>query len=179
MPDEPQRILALDPGTRHTGIAVLEGDRLLYYGVREFKKARPACHLVRATRTLLKCLIFEFEPAVLAYEAAYFPQAKTIALLRCQERAIAKAGQAAGLTVVSLSPPLVREIVCGDPWATKIEVALTLTERFPELKRYLVLDDEVRQRYWFHMFDAVAVAVACSERARKWLPNGAVIERAV
>ncbi len=62
------RILAIDPGTRQMGIVVLQGNDLLYYSVKDFKRKRPADELIKATRETLLRLIQDYEPNVLAYE---------------------------------------------------------------------------------------------------------------
>ena len=36
-----QRILAIDPGTRELGFAIMEENDLIYYGVKTLKKKRP------------------------------------------------------------------------------------------------------------------------------------------
>src|SRR6266536_1507222 len=43
------RVLGIDPGTRLMGIAVLEGDDVIYYAVKELRRMRPGLQLMRAT----------------------------------------------------------------------------------------------------------------------------------
>jgi RNase H-fold protein (predicted Holliday junction resolvase) len=37
MPQNKKRILAIDPGTRHMGVALLDGDKLIYHAVKVIK----------------------------------------------------------------------------------------------------------------------------------------------
>jgi hypothetical protein len=74
-----------------------------------------------------------------------------------------------GLQVIEIYPAAAREKVAGNPHATKLDIARMLTARFPELQRRLpfapphpVLGFRPRDRYWLHLFDALAVAVAIS-----------------
>ncbi len=69
-----------------------------------------------------------------------------------------------------LSPREVRRIVVGNPYAKKLEVAQALAGRFPELRGRLpaaaphrVLGYRPRDKYWLHLFDALAVALACKD----------------
>ena len=168
---EPPRILAIDPGTRFLGIAVLEADDLVYYGVKDLREKRPASQLMRTTREVLRELIDRYEPKTLAYEKSFYVQSKASVLLQRQEAEIARIGQAAKLRVVASLPSEARAVVCHDAWATKAMVAEHLVRRFPDLARYHPLPDEQRARYWLHMFDALAVAVAAGQPARKVNPT--------
>ncbi len=157
------RILAIDPGTRHMGVAVIHGDDLLYYGVKSFKRKRPAYQLLKATRDVLLQLIRDFRPSILAYEKTFYVQQKSSALLHVQEIEIKRLAEAAKLKVVGYSPSHVRRVLCRDGRATKQAVANLLVERFPEVAGYRHSHEGQRERYWLNMFDAVAVAAVCAE----------------
>lgn len=159
------RILAIDPGTRHMGVAVLAGPELIYYAVRDFKRKRPADELLRATRKALLALIAKYAPTVLAYEKTFYVQAKSSALLHVQEAEIARVAKVARLEVVGYSPAHVRKVLCRDGRATKQRVADLLTRRFPELAGYRHRGEPLREQYWLNMFDAVAVAAVCADAA--------------
>lgn len=161
MSTEPQRILAIDPGTRYMGVAVLHQTALVYYAVKRFKQRRPADELIRATRAVLKQLIAEYQPDTLAYEKTFYVQAKSSAILHVQEIEIARLGRERGLHVVGYSPARVRRQLCDDGRATKQRVADLLAARFPELAPYRG-GSPLREDYWLNMFDAIAVAVVCA-----------------
>jgi Holliday junction resolvasome RuvABC endonuclease subunit len=157
------RILAIDPGTRYLGVAILEEAGLVYYAVRDLRCARPAGELTETTRELLGELILTYEPTILAYEKSFYVQSRTSALLQAQEAEIYRVGRESALGVVSYFPTRVREVLCGDQWATKDQVASLLAQRFKELERLRFPGKALQNRYWLHMFDAVAVAVVASE----------------
>lgn len=144
------------------GVAVLEDSQLLYYGVKQFVRMRPADELLRATRASVLGLIRDYQPAVLAYEKTFFVQAKSSALLHVQEAEIKRVGLAAGLAVVGFAPAHVRKVLCRDGRATKRAVAILLGRRYGELAKYLSPPESRRERYWSNMFDALAVAVVCA-----------------
>jgi Holliday junction resolvasome RuvABC endonuclease subunit len=153
------RVLAIDPGTSLMGVAVLEGNDLLYYGVKELKRYRPASRLMRATQNVVSDLIDHYAPTVIAYEESVYVQQLGSAMLRVVEREIRRTAKAAGLHGVSYTPADVRQSLCGNPWATKHIVAAQLVERFPELAGYRTGQSPRSERYWLNMFDALAVAV--------------------
>ena len=156
-------ILAIDPGTRHIGVAVLTAPELVYYGVKSFRGERPADALIRATRAALQDLIAAHRPSILAYEKTFYVQAKRSALLHVQEAEIIRVGRLAGLRVVGYPPTRVRKLLCQDGRATKREVARLLVDRFPELGRYRTAVSPRQETYWLNMFDAIAVGVVCSD----------------
>lgn len=163
MPNDPLRILAIDPGTRYMGVAVLEGSELIHYGVSDFRGKRPAEALLRATCGTLCRLIAEYRPSVLAYEQSFYVQSKNSAFLQAQEGEIKRVARMRGLKAVGYAPTTVRQLLCEDRWATKEEVADLLARRYPELLRYRNRGDWVSEKYWLHMFDAVAVGIVCAE----------------
>lgn len=141
------------------GAAVLETNDLLYYGVKELRRHRPASQLMRATRSVVSGLIDQYKPTVLAYEESVYVQQVSSALLRAVEQEIQRTAKAAGLKVVSYTPTDIRQALCGNPWSTKHMVAARLVERFPELQRYRTNQSPRSERYWLNMFDALAVAM--------------------
>lgn len=170
MPTEGRRILAIDPGTRYLGVAVLDQSGLLYYGVKDLRAERPADELVRATRVVLLRLIADYRPIVLAYEKTFYVQSKNSALLQVQEAELKRVGREAGLPLAGYAPTRVRKLLCRDGWATKQRVADVLVRRFPELAPYRHRDER-RERYWLNMFDAVAVAVVYQEHLSAHSPS--------
>jgi hypothetical protein len=73
-----------------------------------------------------------------------------------------------GIRVALLAPQEVRLTVVGDPRATKVRVAHALVaqgfrelaDRVPRIPKRAALGIAPRDRYWLHVFDALAVAVA-------------------
>jgi crossover junction endodeoxyribonuclease RuvC len=165
MPMEGERILAIDPGTRYLGLAVLDGSGLLYYAVRDFRLERLGDELIRATRAVLQQLMEQYRPTVLAYEKTFYVQSKNSALLQAQEAEIKRIGREAGLRLAGYSPAAVRRALCGDGRATKDDVAALIVRRFVDLERWPLPTAPARRRYWLNMFDAIAVGVVALEEA--------------
>ena len=51
------RILAIDPGTREMGVALLEGDKLVYHGVKAIKRGKSPHETLKEGRRLILRLI--------------------------------------------------------------------------------------------------------------------------
>ena len=55
--NNPTRILAIDPGTHETGVAILENETLCFYGGKTLKKKRPKAVLMKEARKIIYRLI--------------------------------------------------------------------------------------------------------------------------
>lgn len=161
------RILAIDPGTREMGVAVLDGDRLRYHAVQSFRGARSPHRRLREAREAVLGLVEDLSPDVLAVEAAFFAKSRNTALLNVLVDEIRHIAKERRLRLVSLAPSTVKKAVCGDGQANKAEVARAVAGRFPALKAYLAPDRKWKARYHANMFDAVAIGLTASRRVRE------------
>lgn len=156
------KILAIDPGTKELGIAVLAGSQLAYYAVKTFKQ-RQVPHLFLAEVSgYIDSLISDYQPAVMAIEKTFLIQ-KDSALLNVTAAEIKHTGRQYGLPVYEYEPAWVRQKVGSTAKPTKRQVAEVLANRFPELAQFLSRPSKWEQLYWAHLFDAVAVGVVCIE----------------
>jgi crossover junction endodeoxyribonuclease RuvC len=153
------RILAIDPGTREMGVALLQDRELIYHGVKTIKKGlTPHEKLKKGRKTVLR-LITDFKPDVLVVENTFFVSNKNAALLNVFADEIKTIGKRKGLRVVSFAPNTVKKSICGNGRASKAEVARVVISRFPELKVFLTQDRAWKERYHQNMFDAVALGM--------------------
>lgn len=164
----PPTILGLDPGTRFLGAAVLRDRDLLAYAVHELKNGERPYDVIGQARRVVFRYIEQHEPRVVAIEAPYLIATERGAVLTTLAQELHGRAEDLGLTVLELSPEVVRRVVAGNTRATKIDIATTLVANgFAEL-RHLVPKRPVRSglglrprdRYWLHMFDALSLAVA-------------------
>jgi Holliday junction resolvasome RuvABC endonuclease subunit len=164
----PQTILGIDPGTREMGIAVLRDGELVAKGVYTLRNGeRPHDVIGQAKRIVLSC-IAEHSPVIVGIEQPLPIPTNRAAVLSVIAQELQARSRELRIDVVELSPREVRRQVVGNPFATKLEVARNLAERFPEMRSMVpqppkraVLGLRPRDRYWLHMFDALAVAFAC------------------
>lgn len=152
------KILAIDPGTREMGIALLEDASLVYHGVKIIKNRRSAHDILWEGRRIILRLLNDFRPDVLVVEKTFF-SGKRSALLNVFADEIRHLGNRKGIKVLSFAPNTVKKFICGNGRASKEEVAQVIVARFPELKVYLSQDRKWKMRYHENMFDALALAL--------------------
>ena len=152
-------ILAIDPGTREMGVAVLDGERLIYAGVKAIPKGHtPHDTLAACREVVLRCLR-DFRPATLVVEKTFIGKNRNAALLNVLSDEIVALGRRHQGRVVSLAPNTVKKALTGDGSADKAEVARAVVRRFPELKAYLDQNRKWKARFHANMFDAVALGM--------------------
>lgn len=157
-----KRILAIDPGTREMGVAVLENGSLVYAGVETFGKLPSQEERLRQVRVTVLRLIRDFRPAVLAIEKTFVGRNhRHGALLSVLSDEIATLGRRNGIIVVSLASNTVKKLVAGDGLATKEEVAQAVALHYPKLMAFLPPERTWKRRHHLNMFDAVALGIAC------------------
>lgn len=154
------RILAIDPGTKEIGVAVLDGDDLIYYAVKTIRDRSTAQKVLRQAVAIVIDLISRHRPDCVAIEKMFVVQ-KSAALLSVVAEEIKSAARGSGLDVYEYAPTTIRKFVCQTGKATKADVAKTLARQYPELARHLNSPTTWEQKYYANMFDAVAVGLMC------------------
>jgi crossover junction endodeoxyribonuclease RuvC len=152
------KILAIDPGTREMGVALLDGKTLLYYGVKTIRGQRNPAEVLRRIQEITGGLIERFRPDCLAIEKMALIQ-KSASLLVVSAEEIKATARQHGLPVYEYAPTTVRKVICSGGRATKQETANVIARRFPELRSYLEQKTKWETLYYANMFDAVALAV--------------------
>jgi len=160
MPEPSPTILAIDPGTKEVGVAILSGPALHYYGVKTIKRRQPPQALLAEISRYITSLIQEYRPEILAVEKTFLIQ-KNAALLNVAAVEIKHTAKQHGLQVYEYAPTEVRKTICQSGKATKRETARLVATRFPELARLLKQPTKWEELYWANMFDAVAVGLTC------------------
>src|SRR5713226_284140 len=153
------RVLAIDPGTRAMGVALLENGNLIYHGVKTISRGSSPHEKLNEGRKIVLRLINDFKPDVLVVEKTFFENNRNSALLNVFADEILIVGKRRGLKVLAFAPSAVKKAVCGNGWAKKDEVARAVAVRYPELKVYLGQNREWKSRFHSNMFDAVALGI--------------------
>jgi crossover junction endodeoxyribonuclease RuvC len=155
-----QRILAIDPGTKEVGVAVLEDADLVYYAVKTVRDRSTAQAILQQVAKITRDLVVKFQPESLAIEKMFIVQ-KSAALLSVAAEEMKSVARSCRLDVYEYSPKAVRKFICQNGAATKREVAQVVAVRYPELKRHLNTRNKWDEKYYANMFDAVAVGLMC------------------
>lgn len=153
-------ILCLDPGTKDMGIALLEGADLLDYRVKTFRNGRRPHELLGQAKAAMVELLEEARPDIVVIEEPFFAETRRSALLTFLVDELRGRVRAGGVRLREYGPRRVREILLGNPRATKRDIARFVAGRFPELAPRLHPDDFWKEKYWSHVFDAVALGMA-------------------
>jgi len=167
MPDDrPVKILAIDPGTRHLGVAVLEGCDLIYATVKIVKdKPMALSEMLQKTEKIIARLLATYHPDILAIEKTFFVQSKRSPLLNRLTQTIKKQARSKKLRIFEYAPTAVRKFICQDGKATKMKAASLIVDKFyPWLRPYLEKDLKKRwweEKYWEGMFSAISVGLTC------------------
>lgn len=169
-------ILGIDPGTKEMGIAIIQGQTLISFGVHTLRNGHRPHDLVGQARRIVLAAIEEHGPDVVAIEKPLMLPTKRAAILSVIAQEVRGRAEDLGLEVLELSPEAVRQEVVGNPRATKIDVAerlvassfKQLADLVPRRPARAALGLRPRDKYWLHMFDALGLAVAAAGRQGQW-----------
>lgn len=163
-------ILGIDPGTKEMGLAVVRERQLRYYGVRTLRNGTRPHDVIGQAKRIVLAAVATHLPQVVAIEEPFNLPTKRSHLLNVITDELHERAAEVGLEVIALSPEEIRRRITGNPRATKIEVAEHLARTgFDQLKDLIpkrparaALGLRPRDKYWLHMFDALAVAKAAN-----------------
>ena len=154
----PDTILALDPGLRDLGYAVLRGRRLVTSGVLGLRRT-PKGERLASARGHLGSWLETHHPDVVVVEKTYPHPVPWLDRLHQLSRSARNLATRRHAAFAMYSPQRVRQTVVGNGKAKKFEVAIAVAHRFPSLRVYLTQDRRWKERYWQNMFDAIALAL--------------------
>ena len=161
----PVSILALAPGTRHFGFAVLRDGELVAFGVKCLPPSLQMGALQSRVRKIVGTLRRRHQPAALAIEEPFYVQALT-SRVPALVRMLRTWARGRGLRVTGITPDSVKERFCKDR-KTRAKLVGAMVDRYWFLARYA--DEDRLGEYWQQMFDAVALGTFAFE-TRKQTP---------
>lgn len=151
-------ILAVNPGTRYFGFAILCGQELKDWGIRVIKKRSPEEKL-QYSRQILLNLIDQHRANILAIKSLHPSRSSTN--LNELTAAITALARSKGLQICRYPLERVKAAVCGDEKVSKAKLAAHICETYPFLSRELERERASRNPYHTRMFEAVALGLAC------------------
>lgn len=151
-------ILALDPGLRELGFAVLAGTKLVASGVRPLRLIPRHARLAEAQK-LVRHWIRAYHPSALVLEATHPHSLPWLNDLDRFAAGVRRFGRQENIPVSMYAAQTVRKTIVGHGWATKRESAFAVACRYPALRVYLTQDRRWKERHWLNLFDAVALAL--------------------
>ena len=168
----PKTILAVNPGTRHLGLAVFEGSDLIFTTIKVVKDQRMEDkEVLKKLEQIILTLITDFSPDILALEEPLPIQIQRSPLLIRMFKRISEIGKQENISVKIYPPPLYRKFICQDEKPTKMQTAYVIaTKYYPWLYRYYEKDLKKKwweEKYWVALFDAVALGLMTLSRVAK------------
>lgn len=151
-------ILALDPGLRDLGYAVLNGRRLVTSGVLGLRRVGKEQRLATARRHVTAWMRTH-RPSVVVVEKTYRHPVPWLDQLHQLSRTAKNVATRQHAAFTMYSPQSVRATVAGNGKAKKPEVAIAVAHRYPSLRVYLTQDRRWKEAFWQNMFDAIALAL--------------------
>jgi Holliday junction resolvasome RuvABC endonuclease subunit len=171
-----ERILGIDPGTKYMGAVVITGSTLLGFGVHTLQNGERPHDVIGQARRVILSYIAEHAPSVVAIEKPLLFPTKRAALVSVIVQELQARSRELGIRVIELAPSDARRIVVGDSHAKKFDVAHAIVRmgfedlrvKLPKNPPHPVLGYKPKDKYWLHMFDALAVALAIQRQNQSW-----------
>ena len=163
----PFRILAIDPGIREMGIAVFDDEKLVHHGVLCLRDRRAPRDIRAYDRNLLRTIIVDYHPDLVALERTMIGNAGNSAALNSVSAYIRRQCRRQRISIRILAASTVKKYLTGDGRASKTNLARAVVSRYPELRAYLRQKAKWRARFQANRFDAVGLGIA----ARGMIPR--------
>jgi|PersoiStandDraft_1058852.scaffolds.fasta_scaffold18627_3 Holliday junction resolvasome RuvABC endonuclease subunit len=160
----PFRILAIDPGIREMGIAVLDDEKLIHHGVLCLRDRRAPKDIRTYDRDLLRTIIVDYHPDLVALERTMIGNSGNSATLNRVSAYIRRLCRRQGVPIRVLAASTVKKHLTGSGQASKTAVARAVARRYPELRVYLRQKVKWKTRFQANRFDAVGLGIVASER---------------
>jgi Holliday junction resolvasome RuvABC endonuclease subunit len=172
-------LLAIRPGRRQMGIAVLSDSDLRFWGTTRFRREKRLEDLLSAVERRLRRLIRLYHPGLLVAEQPTPSRLRASPWLAAIMDRLNAVALEAGLEFRLCDPGEVRERLCGSERATRQDLAGRVVAVYPHLGRYRQGASRWQEDYWRPMFMAVAVGMAGVQglSASPSAPRGAGTER--
>lgn len=161
------KVLAIDPGTRELGFALLEGLDLVYYGVRQVDEEDTRRGRLKRGRHVVARLTEDLDPDVVALEKTSFARGPTTGLLWMLGARIRADLRKEGVPLVRYAPNTVKKAVTGDGHASKKQVAEVVATIYPQLRFYRSGRTKRARSHHANMFDAVALGLTALQKFRE------------
>jgi len=151
-------ILAIDPGTRELGFALLRGPHLIDCGVLTLRHVPPQRRLTAVKQAFERWISAGRPDALVLEDIPSRPRLGGLGLPSLG-RLLRRLSRHHGLALSSYSAKAVRRSLLNNGWAGKAEIVGPLVGRFPELRVYRGQNRKWKDHHWHNLFDAVALAL--------------------
>lgn len=155
----PKNILAITSTNGKLGFAAFEDSVLTDYGIKTVYRGGTEKTFSENVEKAVFRLVDEKTPEAIAIEIGSDSKSKRAAGLKAV-LAVSRRMAGEGKTEIrEYSRKQVRKSVSGTENCTRREVARAVAEQYPELKSCFKTNHKWRERYYQHLFEAVAVGM--------------------
>ncbi len=159
---KPVNTLALAPGKREFGVAVFTGIDLTYFSLKSLRDMSSEGVLMNETAILIRQLIDNFEPRVIAVKAISQYQL-TSSALKLITQVLKHEAEISKIPLIEISLTEIKSMLCNNEKATKEEAFRSLGNIYPELIHFMNRPNKWQNEYYNNLFTAVSVGVVVSE----------------
>jgi len=161
---KPIKIIAIDPGVKTMGVAIMKDLDLRYWGIKRIRKTgMNKKELLEKTEKILLSLINRYKPDVLIIQKLFFVQQKESPNLKALNRKIRLFAMKNKIQPIEYNPLEVRSFLCQNGRPTKMKAAKTICENYyPFLFCYYYKDLNKKwwqEKYYIKMFNAIALGI--------------------
>src|SRR4030042_3324141 len=164
MAKESLKIIGINPGTRYMGIAVFDGPELMDWRIKVLDGKGLSEKIKKAVK-ILSGLIDQYRPNVLAIKKLH-PSRRSRNLAQLTAR-IKEFCRRKGLKVYQYSIKDIEEFFIEEDKLNKKNLAEAIVLENPALFHELQKEKANKNPYYGRVFEAVALASACSQRLGK------------
>jgi len=159
MAREAIRIIGINPGTRYLGIAVLDGSELLDWRIKALE-GKWSEKKINKVIEILSELFDRYEPNVFVIKKLH-PSRRTENLLRLTNK-IKEFARRKKIRVCQFALKEIEKLFIEDKKLNRQNLMEAIAKQYPMLYHELKKEQNQKNPYYFRMFDAIALASACS-----------------
>jgi RNase H-fold protein (predicted Holliday junction resolvase) len=161
-------ILAISPGTRELGVAIVANNKLLFYAVKNIVNRKSKQAILQKVTKILTQLIMDYEVSVLAIKQieSFYPNGDLLIATVNHIKTLAKQLK---LTLYQYSSKEVYSIVCNGDKVTNHDIAKYLTVQYFELVKHINQNklNSWKTNYYGRLFFAIALGLVCFRKLQK------------
>ncbi|KAF0244089.1 MAG: hypothetical protein FD167_3685 [bacterium] len=168
MQNTTKTILAISPGTRELGVAVVTNNKLLLYAVKNITNRKSKAVILEKVTKIFAQLILDYEVSVVAIKQMEVvqPNGDLVVDVTKHIKALAKKLK---LTLYHCRSKEVYGIICNKNKPTSQEVARYLAVQYFELAKHInqTKRESWKTNYYGRLFFAIALGLVCSRKLQK------------
>ncbi len=151
-------VLAIAPGTRECGVAVFEGFKLVYYGVKTSTHLNLKKRKKISISRLLDDLLEQYSLQSIALKQVNQYQQTSLGLRSIVSR-IKMQAESKHIQVEEISLVQVRSLLCKDGKPTQKKAFQMVAAFYPELRQFQNRPNKWQNDYYAYIFSATAVGL--------------------